>query len=160
MANIITLVKSAPLEQRIDTLKLLYQKAEEKVIHADTFRQRNLNYALVIFAGLIAAGVKISSTVAPYIISITLIIVMVIFCGWDRRWHQIKHGWDHTGKECYLLIVELINNPIQDVSIPSYISAAESDAEWFSWQPIIFYFLILASIASFFVLKQIGIVAP
>ena len=153
MANTIDLVKTAKLEQRIDILKILYQKAEGKILHADTFRQRNLNFALVIFAGLIATGVKVGAILAPYIISLTLTIVMFIFCFWDRKWHRTKHGWDRTGRECYLSIVKLINNPKQDISVQTYISAAEKEAEWKSWQPIVFYFLFVASIASYFILK-------
>jgi hypothetical protein len=149
----ITLVKTISLDRRIDTLKLLYQKAEEKVFHADTFRQRNLNFALVIFAGLIAAGVKKESIIAPYLLSSVLTIIMFIFTFWDRKWHRTKHGWEGTSKICYSKIVDLINNPKINVDLDSYDEDAENNAEFFSWQPIVFYFLFLASLASYFVFK-------
>jgi hypothetical protein len=46
-----TLDENTDIAKRIDILKMLHKKAEEKVIHADKFRQTNMNYALVIFAG-------------------------------------------------------------------------------------------------------------
>jgi hypothetical protein len=146
--------KSASYESRIETLVLLYKKAEEKVTHADTFRQRNMNYALIIFAGFVAAGIKTSGTLAPYLLSSTLTIIMIIFSVWDRRWHRTKHGWDGTSLECYSKIIELTNNPNNDITFQTYYEEKEETAEWLSWQPIIFYFLVLASIGSFFIFNQ------
>ena len=82
----ITLKPTANLDKRVEVLTLLFEKAESKVTHADTYRQRNMNYSLVIFAGLIALGVKLSEYTAQSIVSATLLILMVIFCLWDRRW--------------------------------------------------------------------------
>lgn len=146
----IILNKSVSCEKRLETLELLYKKAEAKVTHADTFRQRNMNYALVIFAGFFAANIKMSDAINPYLMSSILTIIMIIFSIWDRRWHRTKHGWDGTSLECYLKIVELINNPNVDITFQTYYKEKEKTAEWFSWQPIVFYFLVLASIGSFF----------
>jgi len=152
--NKISLLKSACIKQRIDTIKILLNKAEMKVTHADTFRQRNMNYALVIFAGLIAMRVKLTDPndqTLKIAISITLLILSLIFCVWDRRWHKIKHGWDNTAKICYRRIVDLTNNPDQDITFSRYNVKIAKSAEWDSLQPIVFYTLVIGSIASFFI---------
>lgn len=147
----IKLTKVADLEKRIQILTLLFNKAEAKVTHADTFRQRNMNYALAVFAGLIAIRLKLQGIGAQYILSVTLLILSGIFCIWDRKWHKTKHGWDSTSRNCYEKLVTLVNNPDQDVLFLRYDSAGEHTTEWTSWQPIVFYFLVLGSIASFFI---------
>ena len=154
----ITLYGSSDPGRRIDLLTLLYNKAEAKVTHADTFRQRNMNYALVIFAGLIALGGKVEGTLPQIVVSITLFVLMLIFCVWDRRWHRTKHGWEYSGKLIYQKLSEVINDSAGDVTFPLYDKKGEETAEWFSLQPVVFYFLIAASLVSFFVfssLKQV-----
>jgi hypothetical protein len=150
----ITLDKSVDKSLRIQVLTMLYEKAEGKVFHADTFRQRNMNYALVIFAGLIAAELRLGDQVPHYILSATLTILMVIFAIWDRRWHKNKHGWDATSKACYDKLAKLANNSDRDVKFATYEKKGEETAEWGSWQPIVFYFLVVASVASFWVLGK------
>ena len=150
----ITLARTADKSQRIQVLTMLYDKAEGKVLHADTFRQRNMNYAFVIFAGLVAGGIKLGNEVPHHILSATLTILMVIFAVWDRRWHKTKHGWDATSKTCYDSLVKLVNNPDQDLTLSTYKIKGEATAEWRSWQPIVFYFLVVASVASFWVLGK------
>jgi hypothetical protein len=147
----ITLAKSADPQRRIDAIQLLVRKAEDKVIHADTFRQRNMNYALVVFAGLIGLRSNVHDATNQVVISTTLLVLSIVFCVWDRRWHRVKHGWDSTGKACYNCIVQLTNDPNQDVSFPAYDSKAEQGAEWRSWQPVVFYLLVAASVGSFFI---------
>jgi hypothetical protein len=147
----IILDKTALFESRMKTLELLYRKAEDKVTHSDTFRQRNMNYALVIFAGFVATNVKMNNILAPYLLSSILTVIMIIFAVWDRKWHRTKHGWDGTSRECYSKIVELTNDPDRDIKFQTYDAIAEGTAEWLSWQPIVFYILILASIGSFFI---------
>ena len=148
--NSVTLKSSPNSEKRIETLTLLFEKAESKVTHADMYRQRNMNYSLIIFAGLIALGIKLPQQyLAQSIVSATLLILMLIFCIWDRRWHKIKHGWQSTAKEAYCNICELTNNPEQEIIMPLYKSKSERKAEYYSWQPIVFYFLVVCSALSF-----------
>jgi len=150
MENFILKGTSNP-EQRIEMLTLLFKKAEEKVHHSDTFRQRNMNYALAIFAGFIALGVKLDSYLTQCIISTTLSLLMFIFTVWDRRWHRTKHGWEGSSHIFYEKITEINNNPKDDIDFLNYYVQGEDEAEWFSWQPVVFYFLIIASLASFFI---------
>ena len=151
MTEITLKASSTNINQRIDLLTLLHDRAVEKVNHSDTFRQRNMNYALAIFAALVAVGVRLDGWLSHAIVSGTLFSLMVIFCVWDRRWHKTKHGWDHSSYEFYKKLRDIINDPNQDVSYQLYYVEGEPKAEWFSLQPIVFYFLIAASVVSFFV---------
>jgi len=150
----ITLLKSADKSDRIQVLTMLHEKAERNVFHADTFRQRNMNYALVIFAGIIAAEVRLKNQVPHYVLSATLTILMIIFAIWDRRWHKISHGWRATGKACFRNLAELVNNPANNLTFLAYVPGGKGKAEWCSWQPIVFYFLVVASVASYWVLGK------
>lgn len=87
-----TLLRTADRQQGIAILKILHDKSENKVLHSDMFRQRNMNYALVIFAGLVAAAIRLDRELPHYIIPTILTTLMVIFTVWDRRWHRNKHG--------------------------------------------------------------------
>ncbi len=138
------------LEHRIELLTLLFNKAEEKVKHADTFRQKNMNYSLVTFGALITLGLKFNDINYRLIISGTLFVLMVIFCLWDRRWHKTKHGWDYSGQVYYQKMEELVNDPTKDISFKSYYEEGEKTAERFKFQPSVFYFLIVASVISFY----------
>ncbi len=150
----ITLYKSADKSDRIQVLTMLHEKAEGKVFHADTFRQRNMNYALAIFAGLIAVQLRLENQVPHYVLSATLTILMIIFAIWDRRWHKISHGWSATSKACFRNLANLVNNPDLDLTFVTYEAKGEGKAEWRSWQPIVFYFLVVASVASYWVLGK------
>jgi len=145
----ITLKASVDINRRIETLTLLFNKAEAKVNHADMYRQRNMNYCLVIFAGLIALGVNLNEYIAQVIISSTLLVFMLIFCIWDRRWHKVKHGWQGTAVTAYRNICNLTNNNDVEISFYLYEVDYEAKAEFDSWQPIVYYTLLASSLLSF-----------
>ena len=140
----ITLKHSSDIKQRIDALKILLDKAESKVLHADKFRQNNMNYAVLIFSGLFAAALHWpgSST----ILLIGQILTMLLFTAWDRKWHVTKHGWDNISKICYQNIINLTNEPNQDINFSRYNEEEANKAEWDSWQPLFYYFLLLGSL--------------
>jgi hypothetical protein len=150
----IILKGTSDVGRRIDILTLLYTKAEAKVNHSDMFRQRNMNYALVIFAGFMALGGKLDGHLPQVVVSITLLILMLIFCVWDRRWHKTKHGWEYSSLLFYQKLGEVNNEPDKDVAFQSYYVEGERTAERFSFQPIVFYFLVAASLASFFIFSS------
>lgn len=143
--------KAKPKSKR-EVLVLKYHEAKAKVTHADTFRQRNMNYALIIFAGVYSLGFKYSESNNSIILSILLTTLMIIFCAWDRRWHKHKHGWSACAKNCYDNLVDLTNNESQEIKYLNFISGKKGSdsAEWTSFQPIVFYFLIVGAAASFF----------
>jgi hypothetical protein len=145
---------AADASLRIQILTLLRDKAEEKVFHSDEFRQRNMNYALAIFAGIMAVEMKLGSELPHFVLSTILTSLMVIFTIWDRRWHKTKHGWDATSKATYKQIVCLSNDPNQEITVSTYVAEGERTTEWTSLQPIVFYFLVVASISSFWFLGK------
>ena len=156
----ITLKGSSDLGRRIELLSMLFSKAEEKVKHSDMFRQRNMNYSLVIFGALMALGIKLDPFLSRGIVSGTLFVLMVIFCLWDRRWHKTKHGWDYSSRIYYQKMQEMVNDPTQDISFKLYYSEGERTAERFRFQPLVFYFLIVASVISFFLFSSLKTTAP
>jgi hypothetical protein len=148
----ITLHKSADKADRIHVLTILHEKAEGRVFHSDTYRQRNMNYALVVFAGLIAAQLKLENQMPHYVLSATLTILMTIFAIWDRRWHKFSHGWNATGSACFRKLAELVNSSgKEDLTFLTYEAKGEGKAQRLSWQPIVYYFLVAASVASFWI---------
>jgi len=153
--NEITLKSSSDISQRVELLTILYNKAGDNVHHSDTFRQRNMNYSLVIFGALMALGIKLEDLLSRSTVSGTLLTLMVIFCLWDRRWHKIKHGWDYSSRIFYKKMEEVVNEPSKDVTFKVYYIEGERFAERFSFQPIVFYFLIIASLTSFFLFSSL-----
>jgi hypothetical protein len=147
----ITLLGSSNVEHRLQILSALYSHAEEKINHIDDSRQTNMNYALVIFAGLFGLGIGLNNLVYQLYISTTILIVMCIFCLWDRRLHELSHGWRSSSSTFRVKTSEVINNPDQDITFPHYRADDEKKAEWFSFQPMIFYTLVLGGLLSFFI---------
>ena len=145
----ITLLGSSDVEHRIDMLSLLFNQAQEKINHIDESRQRNMNYALVIFVGLVGLGIGLDNRVYQLFISAIISIVMFVFCLWDRRLHKISHGWQSSSFTFCRKIGEVINSPDQDITFPRYRADAEKRAECFSFRPMIFYALVLGGFISF-----------
>jgi hypothetical protein len=145
----ITLIGSKNIEHRVKFLSELLSQSEEKINHIDKSRQTNLNYALLIFAGLFGLGVGLNNIVYKLAISTVIALLMCIFCFWDRRLHKVSHGWQSTNKTYCEKSVDVINNPTKDITFPRYRTDSEKNAEWFSFQPIIFYALVLGGLLSF-----------
>ena len=144
----ILLKQEACLQDRLEVLKMLREKSEAKVLHADAFRQRNMQFALIAFPTLFGLGFTINSIFLKIMSSFILSLVLIFFTMWDRHWHKMKHGWDHTAEHAYLIFVELTNNPNQDFELEEYDTTYENTAELFSWQPKFFYLLTGISIIS------------
>ena len=145
---LITLAGSKNTERRLEFLSTLIKVADDKINRLDQSRQTNLNYALLIFAGLFSLGIGQENMVYKLAIAIAIIVLMCVFCLWDRRLHEISHGWRDSYKTFCDMSVEIINHPSTAVSFLRYSPESEKKAEWFSFQPVIFYFLVLGGVAS------------
>jgi hypothetical protein len=145
-----TLLGSSDSKQRIDFLTTLLNQADEKVKHIDDRRQTSLNYALAIFAGLIGLGIGLNNLSYRLYISVSLFLIMFLFSLWDRRLHKASHGVQASRATFSEKILEMINNPKKDITVPTYRSDCEKNAEWFSLLPTIFYILTLCGLISFF----------
>ncbi len=150
-----TLLSGKDPDVRLQILTDLSERAEKRIIHSDTFRQRNMNFALIIFAGFIALGARIEGQVAHMLISGTLFVLMVIFILWDRRWHRTKHGWYETLSNLKEKIIQLANDPTVNIDFKLYYPQGEKAAELLSFQPMVYYFLTIGSILSFFIFSFI-----
>lgn len=167
----------ANISVRIDFITKLFEKAEERILHCDSFRQSNINYALISFAALFALGTQNNDNSIRIVISLSLIILMWFFAIWDRRWHVTKHGWDYSKQIFFKKLMDIINNPNENIKLKSYYSGHEKDeeekknkkvkrnkdmkkgedsAQYFSKLPILYYILILAAIASYYIFNKIA----
>jgi hypothetical protein len=152
----ITLVGSNNIEYRLNFLSVLLSESEDKINHIDQSRQTNMNYALLIFAGLFSLGV--GSTNIPYIwtLSTIIVILMFIFCLWDRRLHRFSHGWQSSNETYIDMSVKVINDPTITVSFPRYRQDCEKNAKFFGFQTIIFIALVLGGLLSFVIFPMVG----
>jgi hypothetical protein len=147
----ITLAGSKNIEHRLKFLSELLSQSEDKINHIDKSRQTNMNYALLIFAGLFGVGVGLDNMVYKLAISTAIVLLMCIFCLWDRRLHKISHGWQSSNKTYCEMSAEVINKPTKDISFPRYSTDNEKNAEWFSFQPVVFYALVLGGLLLFLI---------
>lgn len=138
------------VQNRIDFLRNALNNAETKINHIDGMRQKNLNFALILFAGLYGLGLKFSDKISsPFILSTIVVLLMLIFCLIDRRLHRLSHGWRSTGKLRVKSISQTTNKPDTNLNYPSYDRNGMKKAELFSLQPVVFYILIICGIFSF-----------
>ena len=123
----------------------LLSNAEIKANRLAELRQKNMNYALLTFAGLftVSLGLFDSNELYSFLASVALFVMMIIFCWGDRRLHKYIHGWRQTRKDFVKLLTELINDPTKDVTFMRYNRQGERGAEVFSIQPLIFYLLVI-----------------
>ena len=135
-------IDDANIERRIGLLSALLQQAEQKINHISELRQRNMNYALVIFAGLFTFTMKFTSGLYSVFVSVALLAIVGIFCMLDRRLHKFIHGWGKTKTEFMKCINTIINNPSEDIKYQRYYPEGGRTAELRALQPMIFYFLL------------------
>jgi hypothetical protein len=132
----------ASIDRRIALLTTLLQLAEQKITHIAELRQRNMNYALLLFAGLFTFTMKFPSGVYSAFVSVALLAIMAVFCKLDHRLHRFIHGWGKTKTEFAKRVNQIINEPTQGVTYLRYWADGERTAELRSLQPMVFYFLL------------------
>jgi hypothetical protein len=137
------------IARRQELLRSMYETARSKGAEVAQLRQTNLNYALLIFAGLFTFSFQFAKGWYSVIGSAALCLIMCIFCVLDRRLHKFIHGWRATEKHLTEKITYLLNYPSENIEFRRYISEAERNAEWRSLQPMIMYAFILASLFHF-----------
>lgn len=135
-------VVDANIERRIALLTSLMLQAEQKISHMSELRQRNMNYALVIFAGLFTLTMQFPSGLYSVFVCLVLLGIVGVFCKLDRRLHKFIHGWGKTKTRFMECIHTIIEVPSEDVTFQRYYPKAEGKAELTSLQPMIFYFLL------------------
>lgn len=133
-------------DRRIELLKSLMLLSEQKMTHISELRQRNLNYALVIFAALFTLTMKFPAELYSAFVAAVLLGIMIVFCMLDLRLHKFIHGWGRTKTEFMERVSDIINDPEADVTYQRYWPDGERTAELFALQPTIFYFLVFGGL--------------
>ena len=140
-------------EEKLRIISDVYRKIEDMIMHIDSLRQRNLNLALIIFAGLFGFGAKVVNTINPLFISVTLTILMLIFLLIDRKFHVYSHGFQGASYTLIHKMSEIRNG--EDVVFEKYDFNFAKTAEWASLQCIIHFSLIAGGLISYFVLPWV-----
>jgi len=154
--NHIVLPKALSKDDKMKILCQVYNVVEQMIMHFDTLRQRNLNLAVVIFAGLCGLAVKLGSDVNQEVIPLAIMGIMLIFFLIDRKYHVYSHGFQGSSYQLIHKMAEVYNG--NAIEFDKYDYSYAKTAEWFSLQAIVYYFLIAAAALSYFILPHIRIV--
>lgn len=148
--NHITLSSTLGKDEKLKILSQVYNKIEEMIMHFDNLRQRNLNFALVVFAGLFGLSVKIGTNTNQFLIPAVITAIMFIFLRIDRKYHIYSHGFQWTS---YFLIHKMgeVDNG-RDIKFDKYNYKFSKTAELLSLQSVIYYCLIIGGILAYFLI--------
>jgi hypothetical protein len=149
MNKIITLTALLDDKYKIDILSTVYSKTEEMIMHYDNLRQRNLNIALIIFAGLFGLGIKTEPKNYQVLISIAIILLMLIFFRIDRKFHTRTHGFRGSTFKLLHKIGKIREG--EEIKFEKFDDEYAKKAEWKSMHTVIYYFLIIGGIATYFI---------
>jgi len=156
--NKITLPTSLQPEEKLRIISEVYRQIEAMIMHFDSLRQRNLNFALIIFAGLFGLGAKVAGTINLLFISVPLTILMIIFLLIDRKFHEYSHGFQGSSYTLIHKMSEIRN--AGDLVFEKYDYDFAKKAEWTSLQCIIYFSLIVGGIIAYFVLPWVQLGNP
>jgi hypothetical protein len=131
---------------RLAFLSSLFDTAKSKGSEIAQLRQRNLNFALIIFAAFISFQFQFPSAWYSVWASAAFVALMCFFALLDRRFHRYVHGWRETEKLFMDMISTVLNNPDQDITFARYVREGEDKAEKCSLQPWITYLLVAGSL--------------
>ena len=146
------------INKRLEFLYALFHNAKENAIHITEKRHKNINYALLIFAGLFGLGTKLNNFFSQAVISSIIFFVMLLFLLGDRKLHKTCYAWGRTADIFYEKICEIINTPTIDVEFYHYDHEAEKMAGRSLYtQSLVYYFLILGGFLSFFIFRFVVI---
>ena len=137
------------IDRRVNLLVSVLDEAVQRGKQISEFRQRNLNYALIIFAGILTFSMRFSeSQTKPYTLLVSMALLGIMFVFWllDGRCHKFIHGWRTTEKHLMEMISKVANDPGTDIWYRRYVKEGEKTAEPFARQRIIFYLLIAGAV--------------
>ena len=141
------------MDKKYAFVQNLYDKACEKINHFDKLRQQNLNYALVIFSGLIAFILQTKGIEMKLTGCVGVILLILIFCFLDHRLHKYTHGFTSSMLILAHVMAIIIDRPKKKIEFYQYYKEGEKEAKfWKSRQTRIYCLLILVAIILGFVL--------
>lgn len=144
--NKIILSKNASLEEKLNLLRMLNQRVEEKINHFDGVRQQNLRYSILVFSGLVVFGFSIGQLVLRWFVAIGLTLLMTIFFLADKRLHRRTHAFRGTIYRSLQAISYLLSGGGDDITIWLYDKEAAEKAEKINLRLSLYCLLIAASI--------------
>lgn len=133
---------------KIEFIKQLIDNTVSRSISISQIRQRNLNFALLVFGALITFTYSSLGEDLLIPISIFLPIVSIAFWLTDHRHHKYIHGWAETQKLLEQSIKDLLNKD-HKIIVPRYSKIGEYSAERCIGQPLVFLLLFIGSLINF-----------
>lgn len=141
----IILNPSENIPEKVDFVQNLYDKANDKINHFDRLRQQLLNYALLVFSGLLAFIMKTDKAPMQVVGCVGIVVLMVIFRYLDHRYHTSTHGFASSMIIFNQVIAYLLENSEDGVSFRQYHTPGEKTVQRWSLQTRIYFILALSS---------------
>lgn len=140
----IILKVSGNITEKVTFVQNLYEKAHDKINHFDRLRQQFLNYALLVFSGLLAFIMKTDNPPMQVVGCVGIVVLMVIFRYLDHRYHTSTHGFASSMTIFSQVIAHLLENSNDDVSFLQYHTPGEKTVQRWSLQTRIYFILALS----------------
>jgi hypothetical protein len=137
----IVLKGTAKIEGKIAFVQNLYDKAHDKINHFDRLRQQLLNYAIIVFSGLLAFIMNTDSALMQVAGCMGIVIVMLVFRHLDHRYHTSTHGFGASMIIFTQVMAYLLNHPNHDVNFLQYHTPGEDTTQKWSLQARIYVIL-------------------
>lgn len=134
----IVLKANGIIDRQVALVQNLYDKADDKINHFDRLRQQVLNYALLVFSGLLAFIMKTENAWMQVVGCFGIVVLMVIFRLIDYRYHRFTHGYGASKKIFVRVMAYSLDNPKEDVSFLQYHTPGEKKTEKWNLQTWIY----------------------
>jgi len=149
--NKVTLPACLDTEKKLAIVSKVYEEAKEMIMHLDILRMRNLNFALIIFAGLFGLGLNIKGDTSRLLISCSITALMFVSLLIDRKLHIYNHGYQGSTYNLLHKMSEIRDKT--ELIFEKYDYDYAKEAKWKSQQTIIHVCLTIGGVISYFVLR-------
>lgn len=138
-------------------LESLHDSSLDKISHFDNLRHKYLIFAFGLFSALYIVGMTQTEKSPRILICVIMSILMIVLFLLDARIHKTVHMWRFHRIDVLKQSFKLINGERQDVSfyLPRILRDKKERPEWFNRQQIMYYFLIVGSISSYWIFELV-----
>ena len=125
---------SGNVSDKVAFIQKLYDKTDDKINHLDRLRQQLLNFAILIFSGLLVFVTRSQNALAQTIACLGVAGLMTVFRHLDQRYHKFTHGYRGSMFVFSQAIAYLLDDPDQELELYQYCTEAEKNVEWWALQ--------------------------
>ena len=146
----ITLNQNVNNRDRLDYLFTLLNNAEKREDFLHERRDKNFQFALIIFAVVSGFSQQLAVTIKTYSIFGFLVVVMISALMYEIHLHRFACAWRKTYRNHRKTISKTLNTPGAPITFKTFEYQALDEAltlkSWFSMRRIVYYLLILLSV--------------